>query len=170
MFAQMMTLQQQSPQTQAPTVLQKQNSNEQNTVSQQSPRTKTKQLAINSIDDNKEAGHTQQPREEITKRRDNKNTPVKQLPSSNQMQTGSEEWSTPQYIQQIATQQEWTDSLNYHLARSSGTNTSNDDEINIAGRSTSEDEDCVTQGSGNESINKSLEYQMEAEATSHNNE
>jgi hypothetical protein len=158
-FAQMMTLQQQSPQNQMLTILQQQNSKDQNTVpQQQSPRTQTKRSASNSIDGIKETGHTQQPREEITKRCDNKNTPEKQPSSSNQLQTGSKEWSTSQYLGQIANQQEWTESLNSHLARSSGTNTSNDNEIlDIAGRSTLEDEDCVMQGSGIESINKSLE-------------
>jgi hypothetical protein len=172
MFAQMMTLQQQSPQNQMLTLLQQQNSKDQNTVlqQQQSPRTHIKRSASNGINGIEETGHAQQPREEKSKRRDNKNTPVKQPSSSNQSQTGSEEWSTPQYLQQIATQQEWTESLNSHLARSLGTNTSNDDEIDIAGRSTSEDEDCIMQGSGIESINKSLEYQLEAEATSNNHE
>lgn len=171
MFSQMMTLQQQSPQNQTLTLFQQQNPTNQNTVAQQqSPRIQTKRSASNSIDGIKDTGHTQQPREETTKRRDSKNTPVKKPQSSNQSPTSRDEWSTPQYLQQIATQQDWTESPNSHLVRSSGKNTLNDGEINTAGKSTSEDEDSDMHGSGTESINKSLEYQMEAEASTNDNE
>ena len=131
------------------------------------PQNLTKRSASDIEKESTGENHTHRMREDTTKRRDNKTTPVKQLQIS-QQNSGNGEWHTPQYLQHIASQQEWTDISPQSQLKRTPKDNSLAAGINNKNRSESGDEDRVKNGSGIESINKSLENLMEAEAT-HNN-
>ena len=73
---------------------------------QHSSQYPTKQLASDINEESIEEVHIQPSGEDSIKHRDNKKTPVKKHQKS-QNNLGSEEWHTPQYSQQIASQQSW---------------------------------------------------------------
>lgn len=100
-------------------------------------------------------------RDDLTKRRDNKKTPTK-TPTKEQT-IASETWNTPDYLEEIASQSEWTKSPPSKSAGGSEMSTLNEEGDNNQ-MSESEDEDIIKQGSGTESTNKSLANILELEA------
>lgn len=135
---------------------------------QQNPQNPTKRLASDINEDFKEENQIQPSGEDAIKRRDNKKTPVKQQHTS-QQNSSEGEWHTPQYLQQIASQQGWTESPKSQLDTTLRSN-SLIEGIRKEDRSESEDDDCDMEGSGIENINKSLENLMEAEAIQKNHD
>ena len=135
---------------------------------QHSPQNPIKRQASDINEEFKEEDHILPSGEDSIKRRDNKKTPVKKHHKSHN-NPGSEEWHTPQYLQEIASQQSWTNSPKSQINTSSR-NHSLIDGISNNNGSESEDDDRDTDGSGNESINKSLEDLMEAEAIKNNHD
>lgn len=105
-----------------------------------------------------------------SKRWDNKKTPVRTL-TIEETNPAQDTWQTPDYLEQIASQSEWSGYSTPQQKSKILENTNSKDEENREQQmSESGDEDSTTQGSGIESINKSLANVMEAEATEKQNE
>jgi hypothetical protein len=163
-------------------------------IQQISPQNITKRSVSSIIDNSMDKDHAQHSCEAGSKRLDNKQTPVKH-PQNNPYLTGNEEeWQTPQYLLQIASQRDWTvspesqfvntsedivanDGLTIDkdcvMERSEKTINSNSSHLQREQNKTmllSDDGNNNEQDSGTKSITKSLANAMETEALSMNHE